>query len=188
VEANDILHLRRPALRELLRQGHAIDATALDDTEYRGIALGLPRIVELLTWKTFQKVFHRDPQSGVLRGWNVRLEQRGIDAASVPRYRAGEPVTFGHYQVVNLPAAGVPWPCGAGLLIHYGLGGNRALDPIGRMRDPLVALHPGSVELLLGWSYVDLGIANVPTPSFFLLQRERPLSHVAFPPRPAAVS
>lgn len=174
------------ALRDLMRTGHAIDPDALADLEFRGISLGLPRFVERLTWKTFQKVFHRDPQTGALRGWNVRLEQRGIDADSVALQHRGQRVTFGHYQVVPLDVAQPPRPCGPGLMIDYGRGGNSRWDPMRCVRDPLVAVHSGSVDLLLGWSYVDLGFVRLSTPSYFLLQRERPLSHRVAPPhRPA---
>src|SRR5262245_17008157 len=109
-------------LRSALRSGHPVDPTALDDWEYRGTSLGR------LAWKTFQKVFHRDPANGTLRGWNVRVEQHGIGAASVPRQRRGRPLTFGHFEVVPLPRQAAPWLCGEGLLLDYGRGGNRRLD------------------------------------------------------------
>ena len=63
-------------------------------------------------------------------------------------------------------------------MIDYGLGDNPRLDPIRRGRDPLVALEKGSVERLLGWTYLDLGVGRVGTPSYFLLEREGPLSYV----------
>lgn len=179
----EILAMPRAALMRLLRQGHPIDPAGLDDTEYRGVSLGLPALVERLTWKTFQKTFHRDPATGRLRGWNVRLEQRGLDASSVPLRKGGEPVTFGHYRVVPLDPARAPRGLGAGLLIDYGLGGNARLDPVALMRDPLVAVHAGSVELLLGWSWIELGPLQLGTPSFFTLERERALTHRVSPPR-----
>jgi hypothetical protein len=170
-----ILSMSRRELRALLRAGHAIDPRALDDQEYRGIALGLPDWMVRLSWKTFQKTFHRDPSTGALRGWNVRIEQRGLDAASVPLVRRGAPFTFGHYRVVDLPPRPVPRGLAAGLLIDYtpagGLGG-------ACVRDPLVAVNAGSVELLLGWTYFDLRIVRIGTPSYFILERERPLGHV----------
>lgn len=180
---DDLLDLPRPALMKLLRGGHPIAPGALDDWEYRGVSLGLPRFVERLTWKTFQKTFHRDPATGALRGWNVRIEQRGLDAESVALTRGGAPFTFGHYRVV--PGADVRSPegCDRGLMIHYGLGGNAPLDPMGRVRDPIVALNEGSADLLLGWSYVDVAGLLVHTPTFFVLERERRLGHVAAPPR-----
>ncbi len=166
-------------LMRALESGHPIDPSALDDMEYRGVSLGLPSFVERLSWKTFKKVFHRDPQTSALRGWNVRIEQTGdVHGDYVPMERRGVPHTFGHFEVVD--ARGHQMPCAIdGLLIHYGLGRNGALNPIRRLRDPLVALEPGSADLLLGWSYVDLGMKRVGTPSFFVLSRDRTLTHVA---------
>ena len=159
-----ILALDRPGLEAAMAGGFSIDERSLDDSQYRGISLGLPRVVEALTWKTFRKTFHRDPRSGRLRGWNVRLRQTGVDGPAVPLG------TFGHYGVAPLGAT--PHRCGPGLLIDYSDG---TRGPMGRLRDPIVAVDAGSVELLLGWSYVDLGIVQVPTPSYFLLVREGPL-------------
>ncbi len=161
MRAADLLTLSRAELHRLLAQGHPIEPEALDDREYRGISLGLPAWVDALTWKKFKKVFHRDRTTGVLRGWNVRMVQNGIDAPFVPLRRGGQPATFGHFRVVSQPAR---------LLLDYG----RA-----RLRDPLVALEPGRADLLLGWSYIDLGLAQLPTPSFFSLERDIPLSHIA---------
>ncbi len=182
---HDLLDLNIRELRLLLAQGQPIDPRALHNQEYRGTSLGLPRWVERLTWKTFQKVFHLDEETGVLRGWNVRVQQRGIGADSLPQHKSGRPVTFGHYQVVAARPSESPWPYADGLLIDYGLGQNGRFDPMGWVRDPLVSLHVDDAELLLGWSYVDLGFARIPTPSFFALERERPLSHVVAPPRAA---
>jgi hypothetical protein len=176
-----LLAMDRAGLRAVLRAGRPIDPDALADTAYRGVSLGLPAWVDRVAWKTFQKVFHRDPRTGRLRGWNVRVEQRGVDAPSTPRRKGGVPVTFGHFAVVPLDGRRVPLPCGEGLLLDYGAGGNAALDPVRWLRDPIVAVVAGSAELLLGWSYLDLGVARVGTPSFFTLEREAPLDHVATP-------
>lgn len=167
---DELLGLDGAALAALLARGHAIDERALDDSQYRGISLGLPRAVEALTWKTFMKTFHRDPRTGRLRGWNVRLAQTGIDGPTVARKR------FGHYHVA--PLGKTPRPCGPGLLIDYS-GGTRG--PMSRLRDPIVAVDAGSVELLLGWSYLDLGPLQLPTPSYFLLVREGPLDAITAP-------
>ena len=160
----DILALDRSGLAAALARGHRIDEAALDDWQYRGISLGLPRAIEALTWKTFAKTFHRDPHTGLLRGWNVRLEQTGLDGPSLPRG------TFGHYGVSGLGRT--PRPCGPGLLIDYSAG---TRGPLSRLRDPIVAVNEGSVELLLGWSYLELGRVQLPTPSYFVLVRERRL-------------
>src|SRR5215831_16064739 len=108
----DVARSLRNASREELRRrivtGHPVDPAALEGWAYRGVSLGLPRFVEALTWKTFQKTFWRDPQTGRLLGWNVRLEQDGIDAPSRPKRKNGRPVTVWHYEVVS--PAGVPAP------------------------------------------------------------------------------
>ncbi len=169
----DFLTMNRRQLAEAMRQGHPIDASALDDSAYRGISLGLPRWAERLSWKTFQKTFHRDPATGALRGWNVRVEQHGLDAPSTALVRRGAPFTFGHYVVTALPAK-TPRGIERGLLIDYTPAGGLA----SRVRDPIVAVDEGSAALLLGWSYVDLGVVRVPTPSYFLLEREGPLAYV----------
>jgi hypothetical protein len=168
-----LLSLSGRDLAAALRHGHPIDPHALDDSQYRGISLGLPAWIERLSWKTFQKTFHRDPRTGQLRGWNVRVEQRGLDAKSVAKVRGGVPWSFGHYRVVELSER-VPRDLRTGLLIDYSP--ERGLAS--RMRDPLVALDEGSVDRLLGWSYLDLGWFCIPTPSYFLLEREGPLERI----------
>ena len=172
----------RRDLAGLMRDGHPIDPRTLDDSQYRGVSLGLPGFVVKLTWLKFRKTFHRDPGTDALRGWNVRLEQNGLDAPNVPRTRGGRTWAFGHYEVVRgderVPRGG------QGLLIDYGLGGNRGVS--GRIRDPLVALSHGNPRALLGWSYLDVGFARVGTPSYFLLEREGPLEEIFEPPRRAS--
>jgi len=179
---DDLLRMDRRELMHVMCSGFPIDPAGLDDTEYRGVSLGLPGVVEKLTWKKFKKTFHRDPATGVLRGWNVRIEQSPLDEPWVPQVRDGQPRTFGHYEVVVAKGIPMPKPCDQGLLIDYGRGHNPRLDPMARVRDPIVAVNPDSNELLLGWSYVDLGFTQVGTPSFFSLERDGALTHRAAPP------
>lgn len=181
--AADLWSRSRRELREALAAGHPIDPASLDDVEYRGVSLGLPAWVDRLAWKTFSKVFHRDPDTGTLRGWNVRMQQTGLDGAFEPIERDGEPWTFGHFAVVSCSGHRTPRGADRGLLIHYGQGGNGRFDPMSRVRDPIVAVNAGSADLLLGWSYVDLGFATLGTPAWFTLERVRPLTHLAHPPR-----
>ena len=161
-------------LRAVRAGGYPIEPGRLDDTTYRGISLGLPAWIERLSWKTFAKAFHRDPRTGRLRGWNVRIEQDGLDRPWRARVRDGRPWTFGHFAVVEDRA---------NLMLDYGAGGNGRADPLGLLRDPVVALDAGSVDRLLGWSYLAIGPARIPTPSYFLLERDRPLDTPVAPPR-----
>ncbi len=175
-------------LGELMAAGHPIDLDQLADREYRGISLGIPGWVEKLAWKTFKKVFHREPETGKLRGWNVRMQQTGLHGECIPIDRKGQPKTFGHYEVVPRDATHRPTrPCEHAAFIDYRLGGNSVFDPMRFVIDPIVALEAGSAEHLLGWSYVDLGWARFSTPAYFLLVRDVALTHVHAPPAlPAA--
>ncbi|MBX3183578.1 MAG: hypothetical protein KIT72_05600 [Polyangiaceae bacterium] len=178
----DLRAMRPSELAELLARGYSIEASELEDTEYNGVSLGLPRLIERLTWTKFIKTFHRDPQSGKLRGWNVRVVQTPL---SDPRWepqleKDGSPKSFGHYEVRELGDYQVPSALTRGLMIDYAPGAS-SLSPMSRLRDPIVALEPGHTELLLGWSYLDLGGARLKTPSYFALLRGGPLSHIAQP-------
>jgi hypothetical protein len=182
--AAELWCLSKPELALRLRQGHAIDPAALAGFAYRGVSLGLPRWIDALMWKTFLKVFHLGPAG--LRGWNVRLHQDGLQApVRRQTVRSGLPRSFGHFGVCPLRPEGPAADISAGLLLDYGSGGNPRLDPTARIRDPVVAVDSDRTDLLLGWTYVDLGIGFVGTPSFFTLERVGPLTHVVAPPCPA---
>ena len=170
----DWLHLDRAALLDALRAGHPVAPEALAGGSYLGVSLGLPGWVDRLAWKTFRKVFYADPVRGGVRGWTVRLEQRGLALGpQAPLLdRRGGPVQFGHYRVRPLLPDEAPQGVRQGVMLDYGQGGNRALDPAGWLRDPVVALVPGQVDWLLGWTYLCLPGLRLGTPSFFLLRRE----------------
>lgn len=164
-------------LREHIVHGYPVDPRDIEGWAYRGTSLGLPSFVERLTWKTFQKTFHRDPGSGRLLGWNVRLEQDGIDAPSRPKIKRGRPVTEWNYEVV--PPDGVPMPAGfdRGLIIDYSL----APNPPGPMRftkDPLVSLSPDNADEMIGVSYLVIGGRTLETPTYFTLEREEGVTYV----------
>ncbi|MEZ4443955.1 MAG: hypothetical protein R3B72_33080 [Polyangiaceae bacterium] len=180
ITLDELLPLDTRALATVLAEGAPVDPDVLADHDYHGVSLGLSQVVERLTWKTFKKVFHHDPERGVLRGWNQRVEQHGARGPFVDRQRRGRPITFGHFHVV--PPEGVPAGCDRGLLIDYGAGSNHPLDPVGRLRDPIVSLDGGASHRLLGWTYVLLGKLRIPTPSYFYLERGAPLRDPVPPP------
>lgn len=165
----------RAELRRRVAEGHAVDPAGLEGYAYRGTSLGLPRVVELATWKTFQKTFWRHPD-GRLLGWNVRLEQDGVDAPSRPKRRHGVPVTEWPYGVIA--PEGVPMPPGfdRGLVIDYSLAPNP--PPQRLVKDPLVALTPGDFDALLGVSYLVVAGRPIETPTYFTLERDHRIDHV----------
>ena len=165
--------MKAPDLHEVMRQGHPLDLSALADTRYQGVDLSLPSLGHALLWKTFRKTFHRDPSSGLIRGWNVRLEQNGVAAASIPlRDRTGRMRTFGHYRVARSENIAFPrdW-CGTHHL-DYGAAGNRWSDLARFTFSPLVAVNPGDMNLLLGWEVIRLGPRLIPVPDYWALRYE----------------
>ena len=173
----DLLAMKRSELAGVMRAGSMIEPESLDDFEFKGLSLGLPRVIEAVTWKQFKKVFFRDPATGWLRGWNMRIEQGALDQPWQPKMRGGTPVTFGRFRVVECEGARVPRGAGGGLLIDYGAENSSWYNSFRWLRDPIVAVNAGDSRLLLGWSYLDFGFGQLGTPSFFSLQRDQPLSH-----------
>lgn len=182
---DDLAGMSADQLDRAMREGGPVDEAALAERELDGLSLNLPRIVERLTWQKFKKVFHREPDGG-LRGWNCKVVQSPLEAPWVLEQKGGAPVTYGHYRVRPSADYAMPRPYGAGLMLDYGLGGNGRLDPTSRLRDPIVSVNEGSSALLLGWTYVDLGLTRAPTPSYFALRVGVALSHVVSPPRAAS--
>ncbi|MBK8257208.1 MAG: hypothetical protein IPK82_31610 [Polyangiaceae bacterium] len=175
--ARELRTASRDELRAHILSGYPVDPTAVEGWVYRGTSLGLPGWVERLTWKTFQKTFYREPQSNRLMGWNVRLEQDGIDAPSRPKMRDHVPVTEWFYEVVD--PEGLPMPAGfnRGLMIDYALGPN----PPGTVyftKDPLVSLSPDNADELLGVSYLVIAGRCIETPTYFTLERDHLLNYV----------
>src|SRR5690606_10705718 len=125
---DELLDASPRALMSRVERGHPVAPDEVAGAVYRGISLGLPSLIERLSWKTFRKVFVRDPARGV-RGWNERVIQDGLTAPTRPRMRGGRPWHFGHFAV--LADAG-------SLLLDYGAA-HPAWHPLARVRDPLVA-------------------------------------------------
>ncbi len=164
MNASDLWAMSRRDLEGVMESGYDIDPDAIADVEFRGVSLGLPAMVERLTWKTFKKVFCRDEDGG-LRGWNIRIEQTGALPPFEPRIKRGAPETFGHYAVDVTSR---------GLTLDYGRFA-KALDPLRFLRDPVVAVRAGDATLLLGTTLLALPFGRVATPSFFTLELDRPL-------------
>lgn len=166
-------------LRERIVAGYPVDPNALQGWAYRGTNLA-PRWMRQLTWTHFQKTFWREPESGRLLGWNVRVEQDGWDAPSRPKLRNGSPVTVWHYEVIDPSLAPCPRGFDRGLIIDYGLGKNPRLSTIRLSKDPIVALAPGNCDELLGVTYQVVFGACIETPTYFTLEREHPVSYVPY--------
>lgn len=173
---------------DIVRAAAPLDLDAIADTTYTGIDLSMPALFHRLFWKTFRKTFHRDPGTGVIRGWNVKVEQTGWDAPPEPkRDREGRPITFGHYEVRS--ARGLRFPRGwqGEHYLDYRFAGNPLTDfPARAGYCPLVSVNRGRSDLLLGWEVLKLGPVFVPLRDFWVLAREGPLAPEGVMPRPDA--
>lgn len=111
IALDDLLSMSGDEHFEIVRAAAPLDLETIADTSYTGIDLSMPAVFHKLFWKTFRKTFHRDPRTGVLRGWNVKVEQTGWETPPAPkRDRKGRPITFGHYEVRS--ARGLRFPRG----------------------------------------------------------------------------
>jgi hypothetical protein len=151
---------------------------------YRGVDLSLPKIMNMILWKTFRKTFYKDPKTGVVRGWNVRMEQTGYDGPGKPKMKKGKQFSFGHYHL--LPAKDKPFPGGwtGPQYLDYTVAGNPWCDVAGLGWCPLVAVNEGDMDLLLGWEVFKLGPVFFPLNDFWALKKEGPLDIIEPVPCP----
>jgi hypothetical protein len=181
-----VLALSQDDLFEIVRRAAPLDLDALADTSYTGIDLSMPASFHKLFWKSFRKTFHRDPATGALRGWNVKVQQTGWDRPPEPKLGpGGTPLSFGHYEVRS--ARGLKFPRGwtGEHYLDYGVAGNPFYEiPARNGFCPLVSVNPGDSELLLGWEIFKFGPFMLPIADYWVLKREGPLPPSAIIPRP----
>jgi len=186
LELEDLMRMSSKELHAVMEAGHPLDPDAIAGKQYLGTDLSMPRLGQKLLWQTFRKTFVRDEVHGDVRGWNVRMEQRGIHGAQVPlRTRRGEPKTFAHYRVRS--AEGIRWPrAWHGVhYLDYLIAGNGPIDRWGFT--PLVAVNAGSSDLLLGWEIFKVGGAFIAPSMYWALRVDGPVDWIATPPRAPAV-
>ncbi len=181
---SDLMAMDSRALHDVMVRGHAVDASAIAGRQFLGVDLSLPGWARKILWHTFRKTFVRDEITGDVRGWNVRMEQHGVDGARVPlKNRRGEAITFGHYRLRSAEGMRFPNWSGANYL-DYGKAGNTALDLARLGCTPLVAVNAGKQDLLLGWEVFKVAGVFLPMPLYWALRDEGPVDEVIAPPRP----
>lgn len=181
---DDLQQMDSAALHAVMQQGSPLDREAMADTCYQGIDLSMPSWAHKILWKTFRKTFMRDGER--LRGWNVRVEQRGVESVTIPmRERDGRIKTFGHYVVSSATGKSFPNWSGADYL-DYGIAGNTWNDAARTTYSPLVTVNAGDHRLLLGWEIFRFGPRLTSLPLYWALRYEGalPADHIAPVPRP----
>ena len=179
----DLMAMDAKALHEVLLRGYPLEPEQLAGKAFVGVDLSLPDIARKILWHTFRKTFTRDESTGDVRGWNVRMEQHGVNGARIPmRNRKGKPITFGHYIVRKTDGIEFPQNYRGTHYLDYGTVGNPFLDVARLGFTPLVAVNEGSQDLLLGWEVFRVAGKFVPMPLYWALRVEGPLNEVV--PRP----
>jgi hypothetical protein len=183
---DDLLRMSQAERLQIMMQAHPLNPDEVADHSYTGIDLSMPAWFHRLMWRSFRKTFHRDPVTGRLRGWNVKVEQVGWDTPPPPkRDRSGRALSFGHYELRS--ARGLSFPRGwqGGHYLEYRHAGNHALDfPANAGTCPLVAVNAGSSDLLLGWEIFTVAGLPIPLMDFWALKKEGPLRPEDLVPRP----
>lgn len=183
---DDLVAMSQADRFAIVQRALPIDERELEDTSWTGIDLSMPPWFHRLMWRTFRKTFHRDPVSGRLRGWNVRVAQTGWQTPPEPlRDRKGTARSFGHYELRS--AAGVAFPAGwqGSHYLDYRVAGNRPWEfPANAGFCPLVRVNEGDHDLLLGWEIFRVAGVSVPLRDVWALRREGPLRTADLVPRP----
>lgn len=161
-------------LEATFQRGVTPDLDDLVGWEFRGInRFPFPRLAlpELLGIKKFVKGFVR-ADDGRVTGYNSPVVQNVLDGRwrTRPSDEAGK--RFGFYLVTPVDATSRDNAYLHALLLDYGRGGNRRLDPTRGLRDYLVQVSADNRDLYLGKAYYALGPARVPS-SYFILERFR---------------
>lgn len=178
IELKDLLNMNKDQVADVFRNGHPLDLNQVENNQYFGIDLGMPGWFHKYFWLTFRKTFYRDPQSGILRGWNVKLEQQGINGPRVPKKnKDGSEKTFAHYHVQS--AKGLKFPKGwqGADFLNYLASPNKFGEGTGYC--PIVAINEGDMNLLLGWEVFKYGPFFVPLNDYWVLVKEGPIETLA---------
>lgn len=186
LDLEDLLTMSARELHAIVEAAHPIDPEALAGRQYLGTDLSMPALGHRILWQTFRKAFVLDEEHGDVRGWNVRMEQRGIHGPQIPQRRKdGLPKTFAHYRIRS--ASGIRWPRGwrGEHYLDYSIGGNPFVERLAFT--PVVAVNEGRSDLVLGWELFRVGGRFVAPPMYWAIRDDGPVDHVAepkHPPRP----
>ncbi len=161
-----VLRLEQTPMHELEKEflrGGTPDLEDLVGWEFRGInhmPLNVIPLAQAAGIKKFVKGFFREGDR--VMGYNRPVARNVLDG----RWHVAEK-RFGFYEVHEVDATSRDNQYLHAVLLDYGRGGNKPLDPSSGLRDYLVQLGD---DIYLGKAYYALGPLRIPT-SFFILER-----------------
>ena len=159
-------------LEDFLRNGQRPPVETLVGYEYRGANIGaIPRRLGL---QKFIKGFFDGPDS--IEGYNIAVDQNGLEAAWTPKPDHDQPRRFGFYLVspLRMQGRGRDSRYPNAVLLDYGASPRNPRMRIERaLRDYLVVPDPNRSDVLLGKAYLAAGRARLPV-GFFVIERLRP--------------
>ncbi len=168
--------LDQPALHRRFRAGVAVSVRSLADTRFRGVALGLPHIVERATWVLFAKDIVT-AADGSLCGWNTRLVQ---PTPCTPETLAHAPLQARRAGGGRSPFFGpffVGAKDGTATVDYRAAAQPLATALLGWAFDPLVQIDTDDQgqPVLLGVSRLSIAGWPLTTPTWFALFHEGPV-------------
>ena len=166
ISYRDVIHLARPELERIMREGTTPLEENMVDAEFRGY--NPPRFARVLGFQKFIKGFFRDAQGWA--GYNLFVDnpRGGYDR---PWKQKPGSKRHGFYDVQPVrPGRYGDFP--NAVLLNYGAGRNSPLNPEGRIRDFVVQIDPGNPDLYLGKAFLDLGVTRA-FANFFVIERLR---------------
>lgn len=164
----EIGRMTRNELETVFLQGSLPELGSLAGWEFRG--MNHPAWAKLAGIKKFMKGFYW--QDGELYGYNCPVVQDGVEMPWRSKPVGQEPKRFGFYRVAKVDATAKDNTYLHSVLLNYGEGGNKRLDPSSGLRDYLVQVDAENPDLYLGKAYYALGPLRVHS-NFFLLERDR---------------
>lgn len=155
-------------LETVFIRGSLPDLDTLAGWEFRGT--NTPGWAKLAGIKKFIKGFYR--RDSEIFGYNCPVRQDGIHAPWIAKPEDDSPRRFGFYRVAPVDPTSRDNAYLHALLLDYGAGGNKRLDPTSGLRDYLVRVDANNDDVFLGKAYYALGPLRIAT-SFFVLDRHR---------------
>ena len=162
-------------LETTFRRGSMPDLDGLVGWEFRGINRlplnGVP-VAQLVGIKKFMKGFFR-AEDGRVMGYNCPVVQNVLDGRWHTKPSDTAPTRFGFYEVAQVDPTARDNQYLHAVLLDYGKGGNKPLDPTRGLRDYVIQVDPENPDLLLGKAYYAVGPGRIGGLNYFILERHR---------------